>query len=152
MGQSSITGSEVIQLDGRIFNDVADGDFIQIVFPNDMSVTKTSKNGNSMHAENPMGRQAEVTLRVLLGSPDDKYLNSRLSEQNNNYASFIFLAGQYTKRTGDGSGNLSSTIYQLSGGTFKKRVEGRSSAEGNIEQTIAVYIMNFADASGRSIQ
>lgn len=150
-GSVSLTGQDTIQVDSRILADLADGDSVVLSFPNDLGVVKSSKNGNVLFGLNEAGRQCEVTIRVLAGSSDDKYLNSRLQEQLGDYSKFVLLTGVFGKRVGDGVGGLSSVIYQCAGGVFKRQPDARTNAEGNTEQSVAVYSIVFG-RQNRSIQ
>jgi len=147
----SLTGADTIQIDSRVLNDLADQDAVKLTFPNDIAAVKASKNGNTIYAFNETGRLVEVEVRVLLGSADDKYLNSRLQEMKNDFSGFILLTCSFSKRVGDGAGNMSTVVYQGTGGVFKKQVEAKTSTEGDTEQSVAVYMMNFGN-SGKSIQ
>lgn len=151
MASVSLTGADTIQIDGRILNDLADGDAVTITLPEDLARVKTGKNGNAIYALNNMGRVVDCTIRVLLGSDDDKYLNSRLQEQLQDFSAFILATGAFTKRVGDGSGNISAAVYQLSGGAFSRQIEMKTSAEGDTEQSVAVYKVTFGN-SQRAIQ
>lgn len=151
MGAVSLTGADTIQIDSRVLNDLADQDAVKLTFPNDIAAVKASKNGNTIYAFNETGRLVEAEVRVLLGSSDDKYLNSRLQEMKNDFSGFILLTASFSKRVGDGQGNLSTVVYQCAGGIFKKQVEAKTSTEGDTEQSVAVYSMNFGNA-GKSIQ
>jgi len=151
MASTSLTGKDTIQIDNRVLNDLADGDAVKLTFPDDIAKAKASKNGNVIYAFNNMGLLVEAEVRVLLGSSDDKYLNSRMQEQINDISSMILITGNFSKRVGDGQGNISSVIYQMSGGVIKKQPEAKTSAEGDVEQSVAVYIITFGQ-NQRSIQ
>lgn len=150
-GSVSLTGQDTIIIDGRVLNDLADGDAVMLDFPNDLAKAKASKNGNTIFAFDETGRLVEATVRVLLGSSDDKFLNSRMQEMKNGFSDFILMAGSFAKRVGDGKGNISSAIYQVTGGVFKKQIVAKTSAEGDVEQSVAVYSLTFGNGN-RSIQ
>lgn len=153
-GSVSLTGSDTIQIDDRVLADLADGDAVHITYPNDVAVVKSSKNGNLIFAFNQTGVQVEVSLRVLLGSADDKYLNSRFQEMKNQFSDFILLTGNFSKRVGNGKGGatgIATAVYQMSGGIFKKGIEAKTSAEGDTEQSVAVYTITYGN-NDRSIQ
>lgn len=146
MSVVALTGKDVIKINGRLLNDLVDGDCAALTYPNDISVIKTGKNGNSIYAFKYDGNQAELSLRVLRGSPDDKFLNNLLALYKNDPAAFSLLTGEFAKQVGDGAGGITSDIYILSGGVFKKQVEGKENAEGDTEQAISVYSMAFTNA------
>ena len=147
----TLTGKDGIQIDSRVLSDLADGDAVTLSYPNDLGMAKAGKNGNIIYAVNENGRICEVTLRVTLGSSDDKYLNSRLQEFKADAAKFILLTGVFAKRVGAGDGNVNSVIYECTGGVFKKQIEAKSSAEGDVAQSVVVYTITFG-AGNRSIQ
>jgi hypothetical protein len=150
-GSVSLTGADTIQIDDRILNDLADADSVKLTFPNDLAAVKASKDGNTIYAFNETGRTCEVELRVLLGSADDKYLNARLQEMKNAFSNFILATGTFSKRAGDGKGNVTTVVYQMAGGVFKKQVEAKTSSEGDTEQSVSVYTITFGN-TGKSIQ
>lgn len=143
MASVSLTGADTIQIDSRVLRDLADLDCVKLTFPNDVAAMKVSKNGNTIYALNETGKIVECEHRVLLGSDDDKYLNSRLQEMKGDLSGFILLTASFAKRVGDGQGNLSTKIYQCTGGVFKKQPEAKTSAEGDTEQSVAIYTISF---------
>lgn len=151
MPSVSLTGKDVVQLDGRVLADLGDGDSVMITYPNDLTVVKTAKNGNTIFGFNETGRQVECTLRILSGSADDKYLNSRLQEGKSDFSAFNLVSGSFTKRVGDGAGNISSIVYAMTGGSFKKQVEAKTNADGDSEQSITTYVLHFGNGD-RSVQ
>lgn len=147
MAIQTLSGQDVIQIDSRVLNDLADATAVQLSFPNDLANAKSSKNGNILYAFNETGKQCTVTVRVSVGSSDDKYLNSRLQEMKNDFSKFILLTGVFTKRVGDGTGKLNFVKYQCSGGIFKKQIDASTNAEGNTDQSVAVYEIIFGNGS-----
>lgn len=146
MSTTSLTGKDTIKINGRILNDFADGDNCMLEFPNDLMTVKTGKDGNSIYAFNNSGRQCEVTLRLLRGSPDDRFLNNLHALLKNDPAAFVLLTGEFIKNIGDGKGNVTQDIYILSGGTFKRSSGGSENGDGTTEQAIVVYNLAFSNA------
>ena len=142
----ALSGADTININNRVLTDLADGNCVELTFPNDISNVKTGKNGNSIYGLNESGKQSEVKLRLLRGSSDDKFMQSLLSAQQNNFAGFVLLIGQFIKKIGDGAGNIISDTYIMSGGIFTKRVEGRMNVEGDTEQSIAIYTVKFSNS------
>ena len=140
----SLTGNDVIKINNRIFSDLADADAVTLTFPNDLAVVKTGKNGNAIYAKNETGNQAEVVIRVLRGSSDDKYLNNELNTMKNDFSGYVLLNGEFIKKIGDGQGNITNDTYLCTGGVPSKQVEAKSSAEGDTEQSVSVYTIRFA--------
>ena len=149
-GAMALTGKDTIQIDARVLNDLADGDCVVVSFPNDISQAKASKNGNIIYAMNNSGLMAEVTIRLIVGSADDKFMNSRMAEFRNDPAAFTLITGVFSKRSGQGDGTLATITYSMGGGVFKRLPEARDNAEGNTEQGVVIYTMTFGNGS-RSI-
>jgi hypothetical protein len=145
-GSVVLSGNDSVTLDNSLLSDFADGAIAVLTFPNELSTTKTGKNNNTIYAENKTGENAELVLRLMKGSADDKKLNTRLAQQLNNYSQFVLVNGQLTKFLGDGRGKTLSDTYVLSGGTFTKGVEAQSNVEGNTDQSVSIYTIRFASA------
>lgn len=146
MATQSLTGNDTISIDGIPLVDLGDGDVGALTYPNELVGVKTGKNGNSIFALNETGDQADLVIRVLRGSKDDKTLNSRLASMKADFAGFITITGQVIKKVGDGLGNVTNDIYDLSGGVFSKRVETISNVEGNTDQSLAIYNIKFTNS------
>lgn len=146
MAAVAVSSNDTIKINNKILADFADGDIGVLTFPNELASIKTGKNGNSIYAINETGRQSELVLRLIRGSSDDKFLASQLSAQKNNFSGFILLTGEFIKRVGDGTGNIVSDTYIMSGGIFTKEVEAKSNVEGDTAQSVSVYTIKFANS------
>lgn len=147
----SITGQDALTLFDRNIIDIADNDGFMITFPNDLVNISTGKNGNTLYAKNEQGSNADVTLRIIIGSADDRFLQGKISEAEADFASQVLASGQATKRVGKGDGTVSRTVYTLEGGVFLKRIDAKENLSGDTEQSVAIYNMRFARVR-RSIQ
>lgn len=146
MSAIALSGSDTVIINGNPLSDLADGNCIELTFPNSIAKLKTGKNGNSIYGLDETGKQAEVKVRVLRGSADDKFLNNLLAQQQANFAGTVLLIGEFIKKIGDGAGNITSDTYIMSGGIFEKQVEAKSNVEGETEQSIAIYMIRFSNA------
>lgn len=146
MSTVALSGSDTITINGRVLTDLADGNCVELTFPNDIANVKTGKNGNSIYGLNESGKQCEVKIRVIRGSSDDKFLNNGLAQQQANFAGTVLANGEFIKKIGDGAGNITSDTYIQSGGVYTKQVEGKNNVEGETEQSIAIYTMKFSNA------
>lgn len=144
MGIFNITGDDTITLFDRVFNDLADGDVSNIEFPNDLVTLKTGKNQNTIYAKNETGNNANITLRLMRGSSDDRFLNQLYAQMTQDFATFNLGNGQLSKRMGDGQGNVVFDIYNLGGVIFSKPVEVKSNAEGDTDQGVSVWTLKAA--------
>lgn len=148
MSKVSLSGSDTVVLNQQPLSDFADGNCVELVFPNGIANVKTGKNGNAIFGYNASGVQAEVKMRMIRGGNDDKFLMNLLNLQNNpaNFASTVLLSGTFIKKLGDGAGNVTSDTYVLAGGIFEKIPEGKSNVEGETDQSVAIYMIKFASA------
>lgn len=148
MSTVAMSGNDTIQINNRVFADLADQDAVVLTFPNEIANVKTGKNGNSIYGLNESGRQCELVMRVIRGSADDKFLNNLISQQQANFAGFILMFGEFVKKVGNGTGaaGIQSDTYIVSGGIFSKQVEAKSNTEGDVEQSISIYRMKFSNA------
>lgn len=142
----ALSGADTISINNHVFADLADNDVITLTFPNDIANVKTGKNGNSIYGLNESGKNAELKIKVLRGSTDDKFLNGLLAQQQNNFAGFPLMIGTFVKKIGDGQGNITSDTYVCSGGIFTKQVEAKSNVEGDTEQSTSTYTIKFSNA------
>lgn len=146
MSTIALSGSDTFTLQNRIFSDLADGNCVEMTFPNDIASVKTGKNGNSIYGLNETGKQAEIKIRLIRGSADDKFLNGLLAQQQANFAGTVLLFGSFIKKLGDGFGNITSDTYIVSGGVFTKQVPAKTNVEGDSEQSISEYMIKFSNA------
>lgn len=146
MNTVSLTGNDTIIINNVNMADVADQDTCTLAFNENIMQSKTGKNGNTIYTLNSAGEVAEVTLRVMRGSRTDKYLNNLLNNQKANFAGFILMNGEFIKKIGDGKGNITKDIYQLSGGMFSKNVDAKENVEGDTEAGVSVYMITFSKA------
>ncbi len=143
MATFALTGQDVITINGRNITALADADSFMVTFPNPLTKVKPAKNGNVIYGLDQTGLLGDITLRLLIGSDDDKYLNSVLQTLISDFATFILMTANIVKRVGDGQGNTNSVVYQCAGGTFKNQVGAKTSAEGDVESSVSVYPLTF---------
>ena len=144
MTSFALTGGDTITINLRPLTDLADDDICTVSFPNEIVSVNTGKNRNTVYALNETGNNAEVTLRVIMNSSDDKFLNGLLAAQQSDLPSFTLITGSFTKRVGDGNGNISYNTYPLQGGVFTKFPDVKDNVNGDKEQAIITYNLKFA--------
>jgi hypothetical protein len=145
MASFALTGQDVIQINGRIITSLADADSFMVTFPNPLAKTKAAKNGNVIYGLDQTGLMGDLVLRLLIGSDDDKYLNSLMQTLISDISTFILMTANVVKRVGDGQGNTNSVVYQCAGGIFKDQVAVKTSAEGDVESSVSVYNMTYGN-------
>lgn len=146
MAKIALTGNDTVVVNNQPLSDFADGNCVELTFPNAIANVKTGKNGNSIFGYNASGVQAEVKMRLIRGGNDDKFLMNLLAQQNANFSGTVLLTGTFIKKLGDGAGNVTSDTYILAGGIFEKIPEGKSNVEGETDQSVAMYSLKFASA------
>lgn len=143
--EMALTGDDSILINGNILTDFADGDVGAFTFPDKLVESKIGKNGNALFAFNAMGLRSEATLRTILGSPTDKYLNSLQKAYINDPASFTALGAEFIKRVGDGKGNVTNVSYTFAGGMLPNIPEAKENVAGETEQAVAIWKLTFAN-------
>lgn len=151
MSTYNLAADGTLTLFGRVFADFADGDVSSITFPNDYVAGQTGKGGNTIFTKNEAGRNAMATLRLMRGSSDDQFLQTKLSTMKKDFVSTELAFGEFVLRVGDGFGNVARDVYTLKGGMITKPVEGKENVAGDAAQGVVIYTILFADGD-RSIQ
>lgn len=151
MGQVvSLTGLDTHKINGRILNDLCDGDCVSIEFDTDLVTAKKGKNGNTIYAVNEGGKMSKASYRVLAGSADDKFFNSLFTKFQNDPPAFTLITGESSKRVGDGGGGIKNVVYAMNGGVIKKSPSMKDNAEGDTEQAMVTWELIFGNTA-RSI-
>ena len=142
----ALTGNDTVILNERVIKDMADGSIVEIAYQNDRVGVTTGKNDNTIFAENRTGSNAVLTLRVIRGSADDRWLNGLSIQQNRDLPSFTLLRGSFSKRVGNGFGEISYDTFVLIGGAFQRYPDVQENLQGETEQGSTVYQIIFAKA------
>lgn len=147
----SLTGDDTTTIEyngtSRVLNDFGNGDVVSLTFPNEEVNHQNGKNGNVVIVYNYTGLTVEVEIRVMVGSSDDKFLNSIIKAMRQDPPSFSLITGSFVKRTGDGAGNVTNVEYSMDGGYIRQGVDAKENVEGDVENGIAVYRMRFTNNS-----
>jgi len=151
MATYNLVSDGTLTLFDRVFIDFADEDISAVTFPNDLVTLKTGKNGNTIYAKNEQGRNANAVLRLIRGSGDDRFLQSKIAAMKASFADTELAFGEFVIRVADGEGGSVRDVYSLKGGVITKPVEGKENTSGDTEQGVSVYNIMFAD-SERSAQ
>ena len=145
MGAVSLTGNDVVTLNGRVFHDFANGDVIKLDFAGELIKVQASKDGNVIYGLNTEGRVSTLTLTLLAGSSDDRYLNSLLASQIADLSGFILIIGSFVKRVGDGTGKITNIIYNTLGGVLEKFPSASTNTTGDTKQSTSEWIIKFGN-------
>src|ERR1035437_870159 len=144
-GSVSLTGKDVLCLNGRILHDFAAGDVAKLTFDADLVAVEAAKDGNIIYALNEKGRMSSLDLKILLGSSDDRYLNSLVANQTSDLSAFILITGSFIKRVGDGTGKITNVVYNTLGGIIKRYPGASINTAGVTEQSVADWMLMFGN-------
>lgn len=151
MPNNAITGSDTLTLYDKVLSDLANNTTVSITFPNESTNVSTGKSGNGIIAQNAEGKNAILTVRLLRGSADDRFLLAKQRAADADFASQELASGTFVKRIGDGEGNIKFDHYTLRGGTFSRYQDTMEDVSGDVEQAVIVYTFKFITAV-RSVQ
>lgn len=140
----SLTGNDSLIINNNVINDLSDNSTIELSFDNDIIGTQTGKNDNTIISDDRQGSNATLTLRVIRGSKNDRWLNGLYVQQRRDLPSFTLMNGSFTKRIGDGLGNVHFDNYVLLGGAFRRAVDTQENNNGDTEQGSSVYTIFFS--------
>lgn len=146
-GSVSLTGKDVVTLNGRVFHDFANGDIAKLAYEEDLVTVEAAKDGNVIYGLNEKGKMASLTLRILLGSSDDRYLQSLLANQVQDLSAFVLIAGSFVKRVGDGQGNVKNVIYNTIGGVIRRQPDASMNTTGEVNQSVVEWQLRFGYSS-----
>ncbi len=145
MNVYALSGNDTIQITDLVLRDFGDGDVANLTFPNDLVAVKNGKNGNAVFNLTASGRQADLEIKVIRGSNDDRALQALLNTMLADFPSFELLDGYFVKRIGDGQGAVTFDTILLSAGVFTKIPEAKENTEGDTNTALTIYRMKFAN-------
>lgn len=143
MSSVSLTGADVVTINGRVFSNYANNDVGKLTFDGDLVKVQPSKSGNVIYSLDVAGLMSKLELRLLLGSSDDRYINALLASQIRDFASTVLAVGSFVKRVGDGQGNITNVIYNTLGGVVSKFPESTINSAGNTDQSVVIWMFHF---------
>lgn len=153
--QLRVTGNDIVQLGSSAtglttITSFADGDYARVTFPNDIMNFTIGKNRNMLAAYNAMGTLAELELRLLRGSQEDKFLQDQFPTFASDELKFSFIYAKIIKKLGTNIGGTSGVvgideIYTLNSGIISKAPEIVSNVSGSTDQGVVVWQIRFAE-------
>lgn len=152
--QLRVTGNDIVQIGLSAsglttITSFADGDYARVTFPNDIMNFTIGKNRNMLAAYNAMGTLAELELRLLRGSKEDKFLQDQFPTFASDALQFNFIFAKVIKNLGvSNEGATASTIeeiYTLNNGIISKAPEIVSNVSGSTDQGVVVWQVRFAE-------
>lgn len=139
-----LVGNDTIKINQRIIVDLPHAEVAKVTFSSDLVTVKTGKNQNSIFSKNESGNQATLELKLLRGSADDKFMNGLRAQYEADPVNFTLINAELTKAIGKGDGSSNADSYVLTGGVISKNPEVVSNVEGDVEQAVVVWNLQFA--------
>lgn len=137
-----LTGDDTLILFGRTITDTADGDIATIAVDNDIASSVVGKGGNVIIAKDEQGKKCTITVRILKAAGDDIFLQSKYQSYENDSALFSVGTGSFSKRLGDGSGNVVFDTKYIKALHFTRSpYDAVMNVNGNTDQAVTVYTM-----------
>lgn len=144
----ALTGNDTLIINERVITNLADGSTITINYDNDSVGISTGKDDNTIFSDNRQGSNASLELRLVRGSEQDIYFNGLSIQQSRDLPTFTLMQGSFSKRVGDGFGNVKFDNCTLLGGVFTKRApQVNENLNGETDQGVSIYNITFATAS-----
>ena len=148
MSLNNLTGDDTLMINNKpIHLEFSEGDTATIEFPNELVTLTTGKNKNTIYAKNEAGSNFDLNFSVMRGGSVDRYLNGLKAQQDEDFVAFSLMDGAFTKRLGDGKGNVKYDTYLLEGMVFIKPVPVKGNVSGDGEQGKATYSLRGALAT-----
>lgn len=145
MSSVAFVGSDGIQINGIPLIGFSNGKAVLLDYPNDLINMTIGKDGSMVGAKNEAGAQVECKLRLLIGSPGDRYLNSLMLQQQANPSGFGIITGVFAKVVNT-DGGTQVARYSLSRGLIRKIPGGQDDTQGDTEQAIVEWEILFAQS------
>lgn len=132
-------GQDTLILNNYVFTSSGTGDYITIEPQDNITNQDVAANGTILFAKNAKALMHTLTVRVAIGSMDDKQLTFWLNDLLNNFVTTPFLSGTYNKISYATDGTLLQTVYEITGGVMQKSPGMKSNATGDVEQMIRTW-------------
>jgi hypothetical protein len=146
-----IASNDGLIINSRVITNFAGPKSILTEYPNDINDIHIFKNGNMIWMRKIQGLLVNITIKLMINSDDDKFLNSlfKSSQQNPNIFSPINM--QHIKNTTNENGNLLQAIVDIPWAMFQKLPSMQDDSEGDVEQAISTWGFIGKAKEGRTI-
>lgn len=139
-----LIGKDNFTLDNIVAaNSLANGDVITIAPDGALNNKMITYGGQQVIAEDRNGLAHTLTIRPLVASELDKYLQMKYAEYKADSPSYVAMNGTATRRLGDGAGNVVNDDFALSEMTFATAPTNATiNTEGDVEQAVREYTIH----------
>ena len=142
----TLCGDDTITLNGHNLINFANDTVAQLTFNSSVSTMTIGKSGSAIVATNEQGKSAELTVRIMRGSDDDKFLNAAFITQKKDLVNADLINGTIVRHIGQGisGGSVARETTVLTGGIFTKQPDNQINISGDAEQGVVTYTLQFA--------
>lgn len=149
MSGFALTGADTSIVFGRNLTNFGKGDVVKCDYPGDFVKVEQGKNGNTIYALDNSGLLAKLTIKLLRGSPDDRFMSAIVAAAAADLPTFDLGIGTFVKRIGQGNGQVVYDTYVLAGVCPTKKQPASENTDGDPEQAQVMYEFTaaFSDRS-----
>jgi len=115
---------------------------ISVAFPNQTGNLEVFK-GGATFAIDVSASKADLKVRVIKGNDDDYFFNQKVSDILTKKATAKAMIATVIGNFGDGSGMVRKMTATLTFGFVNKRADFVNNVNGDTEQAISEYTINF---------
>lgn len=138
----SLCGKDGIVFDNQAISGLADGDAAVLTMGGDITARAVGFNKNMVIAPDLNGYVATLELRVLKGCDDDKRLYNKFKTYEQDPPAYVLSTASLSKRLGDGSGNITNDVYNLTALHFTQApTTATINVNGSTDQVVTVYTL-----------
>jgi len=140
----TFVGEDTLIINSRVLSNFGYGTVVEISCPNAIAGVDIGKGGNAVFSLQENGRQADVKVTVIKGSPDDIFLNALNESFKSNFESKVAITGSFISKVGDGKGKVLTTAWDLNGGIPTTPPSDKYDVGGDRTQVLMEYHYTFA--------
>ena len=149
MSTFALVGNGTVILKDKLITDFVTGDCVRLDFDGDVTNFDMGKTKSAVIAFDANGLKCHMTIRVVTGGKDDKFLREELDKYVQDPPAYALITGSVVGRfgdgvdKGDGYGTIRELQFKLAGGHPKKLVPYYENASGDTNQVITTFEFNF---------
>ena len=140
----TFVGEDTLIINSRVLSNFGYGTVVEVNSPNPIAGVDIGKGGNAVFSLQENGRQADVTVTVIKGSPDDIFLNALNESFKSAFETRSAITGSFISKVGDGKGKVTTTAWDLSGGIPTTPPNDKYDVAGDRTQVLMEYHYTFA--------
>ena len=135
----TFVGEDTLIINSRVLSNFGFGTVVEVTCPNPIAGLDIGKGGNAVFSLQENGRQADVKILVIKGSPDDIFLNALNESFKSNFEAKEAITGSFISKVGDGKGKVTTTAWDLNGGIPTTPPNDKYDVGGDRTQVLMEY-------------